>query len=193
MATRRNTRTAAVDLSLGQAIRTRRIEHGHNVSALARAAGISSSALSQIEHGRVQPSVATLRRIAASLGIPVFGLMDPAPEADLVVVKAGQRKTLGLPGSPVIYQLLSPNLSGHLEVLYYEVEVGGVTSEGGASHPGEECCFILRGSGRLEIAGRVFELDTGDAITYSGEAPHALRNVGDETLVAISAVTPPSF
>jgi transcriptional regulator with XRE-family HTH domain len=186
-------RSTAVDDSVGESIRAQRQARGLKLGELAAIVGISSSALSQIEHHRVHPSVPTLRRIAQALGLPVFGLVDAPIAEHEVVVKAHRRKTLGLPGSAIMYQLLTPGLQGRLEVLYYEIAVGGVTMEGGAAHPGEECCFVVRGRGRLEIADCEFILEEGDAATYSCDRPHALRNIGEVALVAISAITPPSF
>ncbi len=179
--------------ALGEAIRTRRAERGLTLAALAAVVQVTPSALSQIERGLVNPSIMTLRRIAAALGVPVFDLLPDEHPAPAVVVRAGERKTLSMPGSPVVYQLLTPNLEGSLEVLYYEVEVGGVTFEGGFAHEGEECCMVLRGKGCLELAGQDYELGEGDAATYASGVPHALRNVGDEMLVAVSCITPPHF
>ena len=54
--------------SLGAAIRTRRHAAELSQDALAEAAGISQSHLSALETGGVEPSMAVLRRLAASLG-----------------------------------------------------------------------------------------------------------------------------
>lgn len=123
----------------------------------------------------------------------VFELADDKPGQKPVVVTAENRKTLGVPGSPVKYELLSPDLRGRLEVLYFEVGPGEVTFEGGASHSGEECLFIIEGTGRLELNGETYELKTGDAITFSSDVAHAIRNTSQLTLTAVSAITPPNF
>lgn len=180
--------------TLGQSLRARRLERGLTLAEAAATADISASALSQIERGLVNPTIVTLRRLAAALGVGVFSLLpDTQPEAAAVVVHQHERKTLGMPGSPVVYQLLTPNLRGPLEVLYYEIEPGGTTFEGGFAHEGDECCVLLEGRGELELAGRQILLEAGDAATYASGIPHALRNVGDTTLKAISAITPPFF
>lgn len=178
---------------MGAAIRSRRKSKSLKAKDLAEAAGITQSALSQIENGYVHPSVPTLRRIAAALGTSVFDLADDKIDQKPVVVPATKRKTLGFPGSPVKYQLLSPDLRGRLEVLYFEVEPGEVTIEGGASHAGEECLFIIEGAGQLELDGETYKLGSGDAITFSSDVPHAIRNTSSSTLTAVSAITPPNF
>jgi transcriptional regulator with XRE-family HTH domain len=179
--------------ALGDAIRTRRGERRLTLAALAALVEVTPSAQSQIERGLVNPSIMTLRRIARALGVAVFELLPDEHPTSAVVVRAGERKTLRLPGSPVVYQLLTPRIEGSLEVLYYEVEAGGVTFEGGFAHEGEECCVVLEGKGCLELGGRKYPLGPGDAATYSSGTPHALRNVGDQTLLAISCITPPHF
>ncbi len=182
-----------VDEGLGATVRQARLERGLTLAALAAEVGLSPSALSQIERGAMNPSIVSLRRIAAALERPVFSLLGPEVAHAQVVVRADERRTLRLPGSPVVYQLLSPNLQGRLEMLYYEIEVGGVTFEGGLAHPGEECVVMLEGHGRLEVAGTTYELEAGDAATFSSGLAHALRNVGEVPVRAVSCITPPHF
>jgi transcriptional regulator with XRE-family HTH domain len=45
---------------------------------LAHAAGISTSTLSRVERGLHQPSLPTLRKIAAALGVSLADLIDAA-------------------------------------------------------------------------------------------------------------------
>jgi transcriptional regulator with XRE-family HTH domain len=47
-----------------------------SVRALAEEAGISASAISQIEGGQVSPSVATLEKICGALRLPITALFD---------------------------------------------------------------------------------------------------------------------
>jgi transcriptional regulator with XRE-family HTH domain len=45
---------------------------------LAHEAGISTSTLSRVERGLHQPSLPTLRKLAAALGVPLADLVDSA-------------------------------------------------------------------------------------------------------------------
>ena len=45
---------------------------------LAHEAGISTSTLSRVERGLHQPSLPTLRKLAAALGVPLADLVDRA-------------------------------------------------------------------------------------------------------------------
>jgi mannose-6-phosphate isomerase-like protein (cupin superfamily) len=52
---------------------------------------------------------------------------------------------------------------------------------------------IIDGQGALELSDAVIDLLTGDGATFQGSIPHRLRNVGSHPLVALFAITPPSF
>jgi len=59
-------------LELGRRIRQiRTTEAKMTIEALASAAGVSISLISQIERGRAEPSLNSLRRIGAALGVPI--------------------------------------------------------------------------------------------------------------------------
>lgn len=63
------------------ALRIIRQRSGLGLGELARRAGCSQPHLSNIEHGRRQPSPATLRRLAEALQVPLLALLAE-PEAD---------------------------------------------------------------------------------------------------------------
>ncbi|MBN1369693.1 MAG: helix-turn-helix transcriptional regulator [Dehalococcoidaceae bacterium] len=60
---------------IGQRIRQAREQKGYTVQELADRTGIKRPNLSRLEHGRHQPSLETLERIAEALNIPVFELL----------------------------------------------------------------------------------------------------------------------
>ncbi|MEN3283521.1 MAG: Helix-turn-helix domain [Solirubrobacteraceae bacterium] len=57
--------------ALGRAIRQMREEHGLKQGDIAKKANVNLTHFSRLEHGRVNPSWGTLRRVAAALGVPV--------------------------------------------------------------------------------------------------------------------------
>jgi len=62
---------------LGRNVRARRIEAGLSQEALAFAADMKRSYLSDLERGTRNPSVRAVGRIAEALGIPVHELFLP--------------------------------------------------------------------------------------------------------------------
>jgi transcriptional regulator with XRE-family HTH domain len=177
----------------GGALRALREQRGLTIASLARQVGISAAAISQIESGAVQPSVMTLRKLAAALAVPVFRFFLPADTAAASVVRRSERKTLGLARTEAHYELLTPSLQGQLEVMEISMDPGQASAPERISHPGEECLVIISGHGELDLGDDVIDLQTGDAATFQGSIPHRLRNPGRRPLAAISAITPPSF
>jgi transcriptional regulator with XRE-family HTH domain len=177
----------------GSALRALREQRGLTIASLARLVGISAAAISQIESGTVQPSVMTLRKLAAALAVPVFRFFLPADTAAASVVRRGERKTVGLARTGARYELLTPSLQGQLEIMEISMDPGQASAPERISHPGEECLVIISGHGELELGDDVIDLQAGDAATFQGSIPHRLRNTGRGPLTAISAITPPSF
>src|SRR2546430_16884022 len=101
---------ARASSAIGPRLRLARERKNMSVRGLARYVGVSPSLVSQIERGRVMPSVGTLYTIANELGLVVDDLFSEAPSksrgssrseitaADVAnpVLKAGQRKTITL-------------------------------------------------------------------------------------------------
>jgi transcriptional regulator with XRE-family HTH domain len=178
---------------LGRTVRAQRERRHLTMASLARMVGVSAAAISQIESGAVQPSVATLCRLAASLEIPVFRLFLPVEAEAVSVVRRDSRVTIGRPSSGARFELLSPSMHGQLEVMEVLIDPGQASAPETLSHGGEECLVILTGRGALEFGDSVIDLRAGDAATFQGTLPHRLRNAGRGPLRALSIITPPSF
>src|SRR5688572_2435930 len=59
----------AEDQDVGGRMRLQRLSRGLSVRALARHAGITAGALSQIENGRSSPTVSTLKKLLGAMGL----------------------------------------------------------------------------------------------------------------------------
>lgn len=180
--------------ALGRSLRSTRTQLGLTVEAFAHRAGVSVGAVSQLERGQGNPSLSTLERLAAALGVPVSRLLQDTTRRDFLVVRGDGRPRL--PSSDadpydeeVVRELLSP-AGGRLQVIRSELPPG-FTNEGRAyRHLGEECVVVLDGTLDVGVGAAVTRLDVGDAITYDCTVPHWWANHGDETAVVLGAVTP---
>jgi transcriptional regulator with XRE-family HTH domain len=184
---------AADQAEPGSALRALREQRGLTIASLARQVGISAAAISQIESGTVQPSVTTLRKLAAALGVPVFRFFLPADSAAASLVRRSERKTVGLARTGARYELLTPSLQGQLEVMEITMDPGQASAPERINHAGEECLVIIKGRGVLELGDDAIDMRTGDAATFQASIPHRLRNTGQRALLALSVITPPSF
>ena len=59
------------------------------------------------------------------------------------------------------------------------------------AHPQEQVYVIVRGRGLMKVGGEEEEVAAGALVFVPPDAPHAIRNTGDEPLVYVSATAPP--
>jgi transcriptional regulator with XRE-family HTH domain/mannose-6-phosphate isomerase-like protein (cupin superfamily) len=111
---------------------------------------------------------------------------------DSPVVRKEKRKFLS-PCPGVRYYLLTPNLSGPLELIYNEYDPGASTGSTLYTHPGVESGLILSGELEIQINSEVYTLKEGDSITFNSSTPHAKRNVSNTMCTCVWANTPPWF
>ncbi|MBI2197575.1 MAG: helix-turn-helix transcriptional regulator, partial [Candidatus Rokubacteria bacterium] len=66
-------------MALGQRIKALRTERALQQRQLAEKAGLTPSLLSQIESGRLTPSLHTLGKLAGALGVSIASLFEATP------------------------------------------------------------------------------------------------------------------
>lgn len=189
---------------IGERIRAERNRTGQTVRALAGAAGVSASLISQIETAKAQPSVSTLYAIAGALGIGVEDLLsedgDGHPQGSRVddtaadgvrrrigpVVRAGEQEVIELE-SGVTWEMLGQVPGVHTEFLRvtYPPGASSSSSERLMRHPGTEYGYLLSGELVLTLGFEEHLLGPGDAICFESPTPHSYRNDGDEPAVGI--------
>ena len=84
---------------VGEGLRKHRQEAGMSLRALARKVGVSPSLISQIEHGKATPSVATLYAIVSELGISLDELFFDQPRGAAAVPPVEDRAPRMDPGN----------------------------------------------------------------------------------------------
>jgi transcriptional regulator with XRE-family HTH domain len=188
-------------LELGHLIRALRLERNLTLTAVAQAAGVSASLISQVERGLATPSISALRRIAGALNVPIAALFLGKPEPSdgesdrggrRLIVRRHERKGLHVPGSKVVYEQLTPDLNRKVEFLWIEYKPGSITHPDPMSHPGEENAICLQGSVVVTIDDQEFELSEGDSISFESGWPHQVENRTSRRAVLVSAITPPA-
>jgi mannose-6-phosphate isomerase-like protein (cupin superfamily) len=80
--------------------------------------------------------------------------------------------------------------SRHLTVTWVDVPPGG--EQRAHSHPDSEQVYVIvRGTGRMRVAGDSEQVAEGDLVFIPPGAEHGIVNDGPERLVYISAASPP--
>lgn len=205
-------RTRSIDHErVGQRLREARARTGMSLRQLAEQLSVSASALSQIENGAMQPSVATLHALALELGLSLDALLENsvsdswgeqtseaarirhAPDTR-VVVRRSDRARLELE-SGVRWERLTSGRDpfvDFLEITYPPgsslVAHGRLTRSGG-----RELGVILSGELDLTPGKKVRHLVPGDSISLAWDEPHVFTNNGTEPVVAVWVIAPDGF
>ncbi|MCK6452567.1 MAG: cupin domain-containing protein [Alphaproteobacteria bacterium] len=187
------------DLWLGIQLRSLRKAKEMSLQQVADAAELSIGMVSQIERGLASPSIRSLRKLAEALGVPIswfFHANTGRPEVELRrIVRREDRRQLRLPkvGSTHelgIFELLTPDLSGDIELLLMTMEPG-FDSGPVHQHRGEEAGLVLTGAMALWVGDDHFIVNQGDSFRFSSQDPHRYANASDRTTRVCWALTPP--
>lgn len=180
--------------SLGEAIRRSREGRGQSLKVLAQATGLTQSFLSQVENDHTSPSVASLRKIADALNTSIATFFNGAGTPNGRLVRRDARPVLMHPQRRWKDALLTPTLTGKLQVIFTEIEPGGGSGDEPYSHQSDEECVVLL-KGRLEfwVGDERYELEEGDSLTFESRVPHRNRNPGPGRAEVIWIMTPPSY
>jgi transcriptional regulator with XRE-family HTH domain len=185
--------------SVGASLRQRREELGLSLRELARRLEVSPSLVSQIETGKIQPSVRTLYAIVSELGLSldeIFvlgsgGAAAPATPGRSTrvggpVQRAADRSAIELE-SGVRWERLTAWNDEDIEFMEAIYEVGGASSPDGklVRHSGREFGLVLSGTLGVTVGFEEHVLRPGDSISFESTIPHRLHNDGDEVVRAI--------
>jgi len=178
---------------VGARLRELRKARGISARALAQSLDISPSAVSQIERGVLQPSIARLIAISDALDVPladVFDTGDGRGAADaahhgFALQRAGHTVETPLEGG-VTFRRISPALSPGVDYFITTYPPGGSAhpEDGLFRHDGYEIGTVLAGELTIDFDAERVTLRAGDAISYPCSVPHLLHNTGTEDAVA---------
>lgn len=179
-------------MNLGKRIQDLRRKRGLTTGELAAQVHVTSGFISQLEHGKTDPSLQTLQRVAAALQVPLSYLLledDLKPQ----VVRKQDRHVVHLGNGGLQASILSPLPSRNLEVVLLELPAGKEAWTKRRCHEGHECHVVLKGTVRAYYGEESYLLEEGDAILWDGMAPHRMENVGGAAARILIALTPPAF
>jgi transcriptional regulator with XRE-family HTH domain len=176
--------------AISKNIRQLRKERALSLESLAERSGVSKAMLSQIEKGKVNPTIGILWKIAEGLGVQLRDLIS-AEERRLRFDQKNlaNSTTLKSDDGKCDIQILSPpKMIESVELYLLHFAPGGALESQAHSPHTEE--FVTALQGRLEVASgdRSVQLEPYESLHYSADVPHAIRNVGPAPAKAYLAV-----
>ncbi|MEO6964360.1 MAG: XRE family transcriptional regulator [Acidobacteriaceae bacterium] len=170
---------------IGERIKRLRLKKSMGLVEMGKHTGLSASFLSQLETGRVVPTLRNLARIAMVFSKDLSYFFEPEPRTLFRVHRQSERVRLPQSGvnDPTYFfeslgylvpdRTLDPYLAEFIPVKK-NVEVRPHV------HPGFEFLYVLTGELELRHGSQVHLLAPGDSVYFDASTPHSYRCSGTE-------------
>jgi transcriptional regulator with XRE-family HTH domain len=179
-------------VTLGERIRALRTERELQQRQLAEKAGLTPSLVSQIESGRLTPSLNTVRRLADALGVTIASLFDGQPAGSVVVTRKKDYPVVSFDGSSEKWTVLGAGLfQGKIRAVVSTLgpRSRGVKTDKVVIKPGQmKLFYVLEGSVMLHYNGEQHRLEAGDSALLDGSLPHSWENVATRRARSLWAI-----
>jgi transcriptional regulator with XRE-family HTH domain len=176
-------------VTLGERIRQLRVERALQQRQLAEKAGLTPSMVSQIESGRLTPSLHTLGRIGAALGVPIAVLFDGQPQGRVHVTRKKDYPVVSFDGTSETWAVLGAGLfQGKIRAVVSTLgpHSTGVRTDKVVIEPGQmKLFYVIEGKVALLYGDERHLLETGDCAYLDGGTPHGWENLGSKTAKAL--------
>ena len=175
---------------IGERIRRLRLKKSMGLVELGRHTGLSASFLSQLETGRVVPTLRNLARIAMVFSKDLSYFFESEPAAVFCVHRKQDRVRLPQTGADVpsyFFESLGYLVADRPMDPYFAefVPLAGGAAPRAHVHSGSEFLFVLDGEMEIAHGGETRTLGKGDAAYFDASTPHSYQCVGAAPAEAI--------
>ena len=176
---------------IGRNIANLRRKKGVTLEALASYSGVSKSMLFQIEQDKVNPSVATVWKIARGLNVSFHAILagEHHEESPFEVLRRADSSVLVSEDGLCELRITSNVHFFDTIETYQMVLKAGAILKSEPHFPGtEEILLILKGVIKVASGGHSIELRKGDSARYQADVAHSIENMRDSESMAIMTV-----
>ena len=175
-------RNIPVPPSIGKNVRRERQHQQLSLDGLSAASGVSKAMLSQIECDKVNPTIATMWKIAHALKVDFNVLLKG--EGEKVRKFSINRKeditTLDTAEEGVHIKVLSPiSMAEDLELYILTFNPGAALSSIPHYPETEEYLTVLSGKVKVTAGKKTAELNEGDVLLYQCDVEHSIENIAN--------------
>ena len=177
--------------AIGQKLRRLRLRRKIALVDLSVSTGLSASMLSQLETGRLIPTLPTLARLAEEFKVDLgHFLTGQRSERTFSIVRAGQRiRFPEVPASELPtyeFEVLAFGMP-EKEFSPYLADFPKIAAKEDHSHThdGGEFVHVLEGVLAIRYAGEEHLLKAGDSVYFDGSEPHSYAGQSDPPAKAI--------
>jgi transcriptional regulator with XRE-family HTH domain len=164
---------------IGERIKRLRLKKSMGLVELGRQTGLSASFLSQLETGRVVPTLRNLARVSIVFGKDLSYFFEAEPQAMFRIHRKKERMRMpqtGVEDPSYYFESLGYMVPDRqLDPYFAEFlprKAGDVRPH---VHPGFEFLYILEGELEIRHADKVHILEAGDGVYFDASTPHSYR------------------
>lgn len=180
-------------MTVGARIKALRTERGTRQKELAQKAGLTPSLVSQIESGKLTPSLHTLGRLAAAMAVPVGAFFEQAPNGRIHVGRRREYAVVSFDGSNERWEVLSAGLfRGKIRAVVSTLARRGqsVPPERVLIDSGQmKLMYVLQGKVALHYNGERHLMEAGDSAYLDGGISHTWENLGPRQARTLWVIT----
>ena len=182
---------------VGEKLRTLRVRKKLSLVEAGKLTELSPSMLSQLENGRLIPTLPTLTRIAVVFGVGLdffFGSLNNSKPFALLKKKSDRLKIAHHPpsGDPsAFFECLTLPVRDNPWQLFEAQFPPGEAHSTPHSHDGMEFLHLLSGQLETRTATGLHKLDAGDSCYFDPSEPHSYRCASPGPASAIVVTAPP--
>ena len=175
---------------IGERIKRLRLKRSMGLVELGRQTGLSASFLSQLETGRVVPTLRNLARISLVFGKDFSYFFDSEPQPVFRVHRKSDRVRLPQSGvdNPTYFFESMGYMVPDRQLDPYLAEFLPLSKPNEVRphvHPGFEFLYVLAGELEIQHADKLHVLTPGDGVYFDASSPHAYRCHGGESAQVI--------
>ena len=180
---------------IGDRIKHLRQRKGMGLVELGRYTGLSASFLSQLETGRVVPTLRNLARLAMVFSKDLSYFFEPERPELFRILRAEERARLPQTGAEepgYFFESLGHVPMDHAVTPYFAefLPGNGKRTPRSHQHAGAEFLYVLSGQLQITHGSVSTAVDEGDAVYFNAAAPHSYERTGDTLCTALILTMP---
>ena len=178
---------------LGKRIKKKREGLGLLVKELSSHIGMTPSLISQIERGKAFPSIVTLKKISDVLQTTVGELIGEHDNlSHHPLLKPNERRFVKKNKKGTSLHMLSYH-DPSKQIEPYIIQFNKNSNSEGimtSNYPGQEFCYVLKGSFEAVINNNHYTLSDGDGFYFNSKQPHQFKNISGKEAEMLWIITP---
>jgi XRE family transcriptional regulator, regulator of sulfur utilization len=165
-----------IEENLGAALRQLRARHHLSLRTLAERTGFSPSFLSQVENGQSSPSLSSIEKITAALGLTLGDFFHSLQRPNTVPFEHGGREWHLQWSQAQVETIASPSDSTSLAAFIVTMDAGGSSGNQPHSPPFDEFAYVLEGHVTLTLNTEPRKLRVGEGVLLRAGHPRHWEN-----------------